>query len=178
MTKRMSNRLRNLPPNDILLAAARDLFEYHADGRLTFRRDPRHRLCTASKIIGRTVGGDDGHGYRMCLLLGHRFKVHQVVWLLHTGEFPTSPIDHVNRDRRDNRIENLRLVSDVENQQNLVASTVASAGTWRSPRSGRFCARLTYRGKKIYLGYFDTVEEANLAYRNAKRKIAGEFAPF
>lgn len=177
MSRRMANRRAPLPPDAELFAAASTLFEYRADGFLVFKVDPRRKNCLTSKVIGKRVGGDDGHGYLSCLLLGQKFKVHQIVWLLHHGVFPKSPIDHANRNRKDNRIENLRLASDLENQQNLISATKPSAGTWMSPRSGRYAARLTYNGVKSYLGYFDTREEANAAYRAEKRRLSARFSP-
>ena len=174
---RMSARKKPLPPDLELYEEAVRLYEYRPDGTLVFRVDPRHRHCTTSAFIGKKVGGNDGHGYLGCLLLGHKFKVHQIVWLMHHGVFPPKPIDHINRDRRDNRIENLRLADDLQNMQNLTASEQPTAGTWRSPRSGRYCARLTYKNQKVYLGYFDTQEQANAAYQEAKRKLASEFSP-
>ena len=142
VSKRMLARKRPLPSDEVLLTEALRIYEYRADGSLVFRVDPRHPHCKTSKFIGKSVGGDDGHGYLMCLLLGHKLKVHQVVWLMHHGVMPSKPIDHINRVRRDNKIENLRLADDLENMQNLIASTSPTAGTWRSPISGRYCARL------------------------------------
>lgn len=175
--KRMLNRAKPLPDPRVLLEAAYEFFQYHPDGFLTYRKDPRHPSCATSKVVGKRVGGDDGHGYLMCMLLGHKFKVHQVVWLLHHGALATLPIDHADRDRRNNRIGNLRMASDLENVQNIKASTTPTAGVWRSPKSGRYMARVTYRGNKRYLGYYDTSEEANAAYRAAKASIAGTFSP-
>ena len=177
MTQRMLNRKTALPPDADLLQWATMHFQYLPDGNLVFKRDPRHPECAHAKMIGRRVGGDDGHGYLMCMLMGHKAKVHQVVWLLHTGAFPTKPIDHINRNRRDNRIENLRLATDLENMQNIVAATAPGAGTWKSPRSGRHMARMTHKGKKIYLGYYDTKEAANAAFANAKRLLCDGFSP-
>ena len=147
MKNRMSNRKKQLPTNEVLFAAASEYFEYREDGGIYFKKDPRRKECKTSKIIGKQVGGDDGNGYLMCMLIGFKFKVHQIVWLLHTKEFPKKPIDHINRERRDNRIENLRLAEDIENMQNLRASTRPYAGVWKSPRSGRFMARMTYKNR-------------------------------
>lgn len=175
--ERMRNRLRPLPPADVLLAAAREFFEYREDGVLVYRKDPRRPECTHSKVVGKTVGGDDGHGYLMCMLLGHKFKVHQIVWLLHHGALAAHPIDHEDRDRRNNRIGNLRIASDVENMQNLVASTAPTAGTWRPKNSRKYAARVIHQGRRFHLGYFDTVEEANAAYCTAKAAVSGSFSP-
>jgi len=178
MYRRMNARKKQLPRDDLMLAAALKLFDYRADGVLVYKANPRHPSCKTSKFIGKEVCGDDGSGYVSCRLLGQTFKVHQIVWLLHAGKFPPMPIDHINRNRKDNRIENLRLATDIENMQNLVVSTRPSAGTYKSLRSGRYCARLTHNNRKIYLGYYDTQEEANKAYREAKKKLAAGFSPF
>ncbi len=177
MNKRMLNRKSPLPCADTLFAAASRIYEYQPNGTLVFKIDPRRPNCQTSKVIGKAVGGNDGHGYLMCMLLKHKFKVHQIVWLLKTGSLPNKPIDHINRNRLDNRIENLRLADDHENMQNLVISTKPTAGTWKSPKTGRYCARVTHKGKKIYLGYFDTQEQANAAFVKAKRQISAHFSP-
>lgn len=177
MKNRMENRKKTLPHDSILFAWASEYFEYMPTGIIVYKKDPRHPSASSSKMIGKKVGGDDGHGYLMCMLMGHKAKVHQVVWLIHHGEFPKTPIDHINRNRKDNRIENLRSVSDFENMQNVTSATKPLAGTWKSPKSGRYMARVTHKGKKIYLGYYDTAESANRAFSEAKRLICDKFSP-
>lgn len=174
---RMSARKQSLPSDDELFAAAVRMYEYKQDGTIAYRIDPRSPDCKTSKMVGKTAGGDDGHGYLMCMLLGMKFKVHQVVWLLNTGEFPRLPIDHINRCRKDNRIENLRLATDQQNMQNIGTATHSTSGTWKCRTSGRYAARVTYKGEKHYLGYFDTAEEANAAYVELKRNLSREFSP-
>jgi hypothetical protein len=173
----MTYRKVPLPANAELFAWADKHFQYLADGQLFFKVDPRAPQCLTSKVIGKPVGGDDGHGYLMCMLMGHKAKVHQVVWLLHFQSFPTMPLDHVNRDKRDNRVENLRLASDLENMQNLTASTRPNAGITKPPRASGYTARITQGGQKRYLGTFPTPEDAQAAYRKAKRELSGRFSP-
>lgn len=57
------------------------------------------------------LGSKDKDGYLILKVKGKRLKAHRVAWLLNYGEFPEGEIDHINRDRTDNRIENLRIAS-------------------------------------------------------------------
>lgn len=64
--------------------------------------------------------GTISDGYRVINLGGKPILAHRMAWFLHTGEWPDGPIDHINRDRDDNRIVNLRVVSAAENNRNRV----------------------------------------------------------
>lgn len=54
------------------------------------------------------LGSYDKDGYLIIKVKGHQFKAHRIVWLLCNGDFPRCELDHINRNRSDNRIENLR----------------------------------------------------------------------
>lgn len=174
---RMSARKSKIPDVHVLLPWIDEYIAYHADGSLSYKKDPRNPDCTTSKHIGRVIRSGDGHGYISCRICGIKMKAHQVVWMIWHREYPACPIDHINRVRTDNRIENLRLARDIQNMQNLGTATRPNAGVWRSPRSGRYMARVTHNHKKIYLGYYDTAQEAHDAYTTAKRAICGEYSP-
>lgn len=171
---RMKNRKRALPDSSELLKEARRIYAYDSEiGGLVWiaHSNPAH---PGRAKIGSRVGGDDGHGYLMCKLLGSSFKVHQVVWLMHKGQFPGSPIDHRDRNRRNNRIENLRLASDQQNMVNTKKSLRPYCGVSKAPTG--FNARIQVGGKKIYLGFFTSADEAASAYRAACKQIHGEFS--
>lgn len=55
-----------------------------------------------------SLGSLDKDGYKIIKIKGRQFKEHRIVWFLHYGEFPKNELDHINRNRLDNRIENLR----------------------------------------------------------------------
>lgn len=63
-------------------------------------------------------GSLDKDGYLIIKIKGKQFKAHRIVWFLCNGKFPIGVIDHINRVRTDNRIENLRDVSQAENVRN------------------------------------------------------------
>lgn len=173
---RFSYRKRLLPAIDELLAEAQRIYEYNdALGGLVWKshKNPKRPWPP----LGTLVGGDDGNGYRMCLVLGHKFKVHQVVWLLCTGSLPESSVDHVDRDRQNNRFTNLRLCTDLENIQNISTSLDQLAGSKLNVR-GKYSAVVQYKGKKHYFGHtHKTREDAHKAYLIGKALLCGEFAP-
>lgn len=111
-------------------------------------------------------------GYLGVCLCNSRYLAHRVIWYMHYGEVPGGFIDHINRDRSDNRICNLRLTTRLENNQNKFGpyknNTVGLPGI--TNQKGKYRARIRVNCKLISLGYFDTKEEAYEAYLAAKRK--------
>lgn len=93
----------------------------------------------------------------------YRFFAHIFAWYVTYGKMPDNQIDHINGVRDDNRIINLR---DVTNQQNQFNRKVKGV-TQRT--NGKWRARIGINGKRISLGDFDTEEEARQAYLDAKK---------
>lgn len=113
---------------------------------------------------GKEAGSNDGHGYLQTQYKGVRCKNHRIIWELMNGEIPEGmQIDHINRDRSDNRIENLRLVTPSGNCENRECKGY----TW-SKHAKKWMSQIHTKGKTIYLGYFNTKEEAHQAYLTAK----------
>lgn len=169
---RMQYRQRPLPSHSDLLAEMHRQWAYDsANGGFTWATS-----CQYKPRSGSRVGGSDGRGYLMTRLLGHRFKVHRLVWLWHHGELPQGSIDHINRIRSDNRIENIRLATDLQNQGNMESMTRSFAGVSRDPKGRGFVARIQRHGKKTYLGYFATKDAARAAYVEASRRLRGEYS--
>jgi HNH endonuclease len=111
----------------------------------------------------------------MCVditIFGHRLKAHRVAWAIHTGMWPIKNIDHINGNPRDNRIENLRDVSQRENTQNLYRAKshnkVGLLGVVRDKKN--FAAKIVVNGSRIHLGNFSCASAAHDAYLTAKKK--------
>lgn len=121
---------------------------------------------------GETAGHVTAAGYRMIGIDRKHYRAHRLAWLYVHGYMPKGLIDHINGCRHDNRIENLRCVNPDENQHNSwranANSTTGALGVSRCLRSGKWRAGIVVRGKKIWIGRYDTVEQASLAYLQAK----------
>jgi hypothetical protein len=127
------------------------------------------------------VAGFSSHkGYRKIKLNGGCFAAHRLAWLYMTGEDPGSRyVDHRNGETGDNRWSNLRLASHGQNKANSKLHKNNTAGLKGvSPVSGstRWQARIRWDRKLIYLGVYNTKEEAHAAYLKAASKCFGEFA--
>src|SRR6516164_5569119 len=121
---------------------------------------------------GVTIGAEAGNvrndGYILISVLNKRYLAHRLAWLYSNGEWPTSDLDHINGQRFDNRIANLRLANrkqSVANRGPRCDNKLGMKGVYRV--GDRFVARIKISGRNIYLGTFDTAEEANEAYRRA-----------
>lgn len=104
-----------------------------------------------------------------------RLTAHRVAWLLHTGSWPELHLDHINGDKQDNRIENLRQVTPAENARNQRLCSGNTSGhlgvDYRKDCPNRpWCAKIKVDRKSIYLGSYATKEEAIAARKEAERK--------
>lgn len=112
---------------------------------------------------------------------GERYSAHRIAWALYYGEWPQLPIDHINMDRKDNRISNLRLATVSENNINRPKqsnNTTGFKGVTFNKRTGKFAAKITFKKVTKCLGCFKTAEEAARAYQLAAKELHGEFAKF
>lgn len=121
---------------------------------------------------------DNGKGYRVSLIFGCMARAHRVAWAIHYGAWPALFLDHINGDRADNRISNLRQVDFVENGRNARLSTSNRSGQpgvqWYA-RKRKWRSRITVKGRKIDLGYYDLFSAAVAARKAAERKYG--FSP-
>jgi len=157
-----------LPPASLL----RELFIYEPDTGLV-----RHAVTRGRAKAGVVVGSPlPKTGYLYMRIYKEVYQVHRVVWKIMTGEDPVGEIDHINGLSDDNRWENLRCADRAGNMQN-VASRGNIAGLKGVARNrSRWAARIRVRGKLLYLGTFDTPEQAHSAYVDAALRLHGDFA--
>jgi HNH endonuclease len=113
---------------------------------------------------GAAAGSPGRDGYCTIMIDGKAYKAHRLAWLLHTGNWPKTQIDHINRVRDDNRIENLREATKSQNQIN--------SGMYRNNKSGyrgvrfhkvrnKWVAEIRRNGRTRHLGLFATAKEAH-----------------
>lgn len=120
------------------------------------------------------LGAPQRKGYLGGCLLGHRVKAHRVVFALVSGFWPKGHIDHIDGNVTNNRIENLRDVSNAENHKNVKLQSNNSSGCpgVSALPSGRWRARIKISGQEHTIGSFDTKSEA-IAARRAAEKTFG-----
>lgn len=169
-------RAHPLPDDSALLLEAKRLYRYRpADGGFVHielaERQPKY-------LLGREVGHESGRGYLVARLLGHAIPVHRIVWLWHHGSMPTGLLDHINGNRKDNRIENLRAVTAAQNVWNRVRADGGLGAGVTANGHGKFVARLQAPGQseKFYLGTYGTPEEARAAYIGASVVLHGDYS--
>lgn len=127
---------------------------------------------------GRRAGRRTKNGYINVGLFGFVISAHRLAWLLHFGEWPPENLDHRNRQRDDNRIDNLRLLPQQLNAQNRLAARCSRSGligaSWKS-RLGRWAGQIRVNGKQKHLGYFGSAADAHAAYMAAKQRLHAGF---
>lgn len=123
--------------------------------------------------IGEEAKSIDVGGYVQINIAGTMCKGHRLAWLIHYGAWPVGHIDHINGDRADNRIANLREVTNAINCQNkrkpLPKNKTGLLGV--TFQAGAYRATVMVNRKQHHLGRFKTAEEAHAAYVEAKRRM-------
>ena len=118
-----------------------------------------------------------GGGYRRVYLNGIGYMAHKLAWLHYYGQWPSDQIDHINRVRSDNRIENLREATQSENQANRkIASHNKSGFKGVTKHQRKWAASIRKNRLRIHIGVFDTPQEAHAAYCEAANKLHGSYA--
>jgi hypothetical protein len=156
-----------------------DLLRYEPETGHFYWRKNRRGMAKA----GMRAGSINSGGYVMIAFLGHPYTAHKLAWILYYGSEPKyitpgrGGIDHINGDKADNRICNLRLATNSQNQANQRKSR-SSCGFKGVAKSSpnRWEAKIRVNGKRIYLGNSPTPEGAHELYRQAAIKFFGEFA--
>lgn len=150
----------------------KELFWYHAStGQFTRRISVGRHGCYR---VGDVVGTKTPQGYIIIGVDKRRYMAHRLAWLYVYGAWPSNDIDHINQNKSDNRITNLRVVSRSENMHNVSLHKHNSSGykgvSWHKPRQ-KWRAYIFLDYKQTHLGLFDKIEDAIDARRCAELKF-------
>ena len=156
---------------DITAEIMRTLFDYdHDTGIFWWRVKPSRRVKA-----GAAAGSVSSKGYIVIRINGMKFMAHRLAWLHTHGAWPEHEIDHLNGNRADNRIANLRDVSRSTNAQNQTKprkdGTSGYLGVSWNKRAERWNAKIMANGQRQHVGYFDCAKEAHAAYLAAKLRL-------
>jgi hypothetical protein len=150
---------------------AHEFFEYR-DGDLYWKINPKYH-----NKIGKKVGTLNEEGYVTCGLFHKSHYVHRIIYLMHHGKTPAQ-VDHIDNNKSNNKIENLRAASQQQNSCNeKLRSTNTSGvkGVSFNKRLQKWHARIGHFYKEIHVGYFTTLEEAEKAVKEKREQLNMEF---
>ena len=127
------------------------------------------------KKIGSEAGTLQSGGYVQIKFKRIIYVAHRIVWVMHHGAIPENyTVDHINRIRTDNHIENLRLAKTMTEQQ---GNRLGKGFSWNK-KAGKFQAYIGVGGVQKHLGMYDKASDARAAYVKAHRKLHGNFSPY
>ena len=158
-------------------------FDYR-DGDLYWKERPLSHFKTQNsmnifnaRFAGQKAGHISNNGYEMIAISGKRILTHRIIFFICNGFLPDL-IDHIDGNRLNNRIENLRVCSLSQNQHNSKTpkhnTSGVKGGSFRKGRN-KFQVHIKVHGERKYLGTFKTIEEATAVRIEAANKYHGEF---
>jgi len=152
-----------------------ELFNYDPDtGLFTWKKTLSNRA-----VAGSIAGSLQSQGYIYISINGKKYSAHRLAYKVFHGSDPVDQIDHIDMDKSNNRIANLRDATNTQNSGNTGPYKTNTSGIkgvyWVSGRK-KWRARIMCNGKKIDLGYYQIKEEAALAYEKAAKEYFGDFA--
>lgn len=158
--------------NPIDVKTVRSLFNYDSElGKLTYKISPRYGIA-----VGDEAGNFHPDGARRVMIKQRAYLYHRLCWVHYYGEEPKFCIDHINGDRTDCRISNLRDVELKHNAHNVVRprkhNKLKLMGV--SKPGKKYIASIQVEKKTRYLGSFNTPEEAYTAYVEVKKTLIPE----
>lgn len=130
-------------------------------------------VSTSNRAPAGYAAGSITHGYVIITVDRRHYRAHQLAWLYVHGQFPSGLIDHINCDRADNRIQNLRAADHSLNARNRGVGKNSKCGVrgvhW-SAQKRKWRAVITVNYQNIHLGLFDDLEAAKAARKVAEKE--------
>ena len=156
--------------NLVTVERLKSLFDYdRRTGVFTRRVAVGRHNCHS---VARKVGTKQNYGYIVVSIDSRRYVAHRLAWLYVYGVWPLGDIDHINGDKSDNRIANLRLATRAQNMQNVAKHAHNKSGakgvSWSAQRN-KWRAYIFVNYKQLHLGLFNTFGGAVRARKTAER---------
>lgn len=176
--------LRSLSAESQFENVGAQMFSYDAQtGIFSHTDDPPREVFTSeryynvwlSKFAGKPITGRSGGGYLTLRLFDKSVKAHRYAWFLKHGRWPET-IDHINGDRTDNRLTNLRECMGSDNAKNRGKQAGSSRFKGLTWYRGKWFAQIAHEGRKHYLGLFSDEVAGARAYDEAALRLHGAFA--
>lgn len=144
---------------------ASQILSYDRDtGELTWK------VTKGRAVKGRPAGWLGGK-YKEVKIDGFNYKAHRIAWLLTYGKWPDDQVDHIDGNKQNNKLSNLRAVSNKENAHNRHKVNNPTGLLGVKFNGKRFEARIVSDGNFKHLGTFDNADDAHQAYLDAKKYL-------
>ena len=162
------------PESEISITDIKEAFFYDPEtGEITNK-------YSRSMVKANSVSGFiDPRGYVRISFHNREIYGHRLAWAIYYGEWPTHSLDHVDLNKSNNRIANLRKATMSENLRNIatpIHNTSGFKGVYWHKRASKWAARIKHNQKDIHLGLFKEIHDAVACVTEARNKIHGVFA--
>jgi hypothetical protein len=153
---------------EILLEA----FEYKEG--ILYWKNPTSR----SVKIGNEVGCKNSNGYRLASIKGKYIQTHRAIFLMHYGYLPEY-VDHIDGNKSNNKVENLRAVTKAQNAWNSKLPSTNKSGirgvSWNK-QTNKWRVAINVNGRAIHLGRFSDIKDAQKVIESARIQYHGQYA--
>lgn len=180
----MTVKYKKLPPLDVL----EEMFNFNSNsGELLWKMRPPHHFDTKAsqnrwnaRHAGKVAGcKNNSTGYVNVSINNSPYLAHRIIWAVNGFDLPEDmEIDHKNGNKKDNRIDNLRIVTSSQNSFNSRAKSTNKSGVkgvhWHES-SGTWRAVITVKGRQVYAKHFKSLAEASKSISIARQQLHGEY---
>lgn len=155
---------------DLTQEQLKELFTYDPLSGILCWKEGRSNMVKGSR-----AGCVNGSGYMVLSINSKSYRLSRVIWMYMFGSIPDGfYIDHINGKKTDNRLCNLRVASNKQNQENRPAPSNTTSGyrgvTWHKSYN-KWMARICHNKKRETIGFFETAEQAYQAYKDRAAKL-------
>lgn len=157
--------------NHITKELLHSIFEYK-DGAIFWKK------ARKGTKAGDAAGYINKSGYLATQINGKRYKNHGIIYIMHYGNIKYE-IDHIDKNPLNNNIENLRDVTKSQNQWNKSKSSNNSSGfknVWLDKKTNKWAVSVQKHRKSYWGGYFDDIDQANIAAIKLRQDLHESFA--
>jgi hypothetical protein len=158
----------------LTLELVNEYLTYDAETGNLYQRKKRPHIQ-----VGSLAGCLRHTGYRYIELKGRKYPAHHIVWLLETGEVPTKFLDHIDGEKSNNHISNLREVTNKQNTENRGKqrnNTTGYKGVTYNKRLNKYIAQIQHNSKQMHIGVYSTAYEAHISYEAKAKELFTHYA--
>lgn len=156
----------------------REVLDYNSETGIFLWKQRRGNQINPGDEAGHLIVGNKGKPYRGIVIDRVQYLAHRLAWVYVHGIEPEGLIDHINGDGFDNRICNLRVVTDAQNRQNARLNSNNKSGVKGvsfNSSAGKWQAQIRANGVFRYLGRFEKIEDAIDARIAAEIQFHGQY---